>query len=147
MGWISKWLAPAVVVTLLVAPTAEGARKRKKPPKRITRVETHEYQSPSGTEVADSAASVCVQGQGCILLVPRRKETYVSIELSDATELAAPFLVTLNGRRSAYCGSSARPIWLNGASEVEVAIAAAAVPNCPGAGSSGTLRATFSNRP
>src|SRR5687768_12160679 len=104
-----KIIALGAVLTLAVSPAAEAGRN--KPSRKVTRTETHPYSGFAGIFVEGSTASFCVSDTGCLALTPAPREKYLTLELADTNGTAVPFLVTVNGTNSAYCGSTDSPIW------------------------------------
>jgi hypothetical protein len=138
----SKIVSSALVGLVLLAPMAQAGRRT---PKKVSRTESYDYVGLGGAEAQGSDFVACIENNGCLTLSPSLGESYITVDVEDASGTPAPIQVDVNGGQTVYCGTSS-PIFTNGASEVDVTILAASA-SCTGVGTSGTLNATFSNRP
>lgn len=149
----TTWVAVALAGLIVLAPVAEGAKKRPKKV-RVERVATGEYALPGTASVADErpmTACALVVKVCTTFSVELSSERFVSIEIQDATGTPAPFLVAISSaelqdqEKQEFCGKTDEALKLNGETEVHVYVGLADIPDCAGYGTTGTIEATFSN--
>lgn len=157
-------LALGLVAGSLAAPaTAKKKKKKSKAPQRIERVVEIEY-SGTGIGVSSPAASggLCPapspdQTGTCIETpVLDAAETFVKVEIQDASGLATPGFISqgdLDGDGvgdlyGEFCGAHEEPIALENASPVRVSFySGTCADGTPGTTTMGTIIVTFSNMP
>ena len=130
-----------LVVAVSILPAAEAKKA-----KRVTRTETHDYSASGGFEAVAVTTTICAQESACLVLTPKRKEKYVSLQIADTSGTPAPFSVSVNEASSVHCGETFQPVFTNGEREIPVTILGASQA-CSGVGTTGTVTATFSNLP
>jgi hypothetical protein len=142
-------LALGLLAGGIVAGPAE-AKKKKKKPKRVERTVETSYTFPSG--IGTAGAGAC---SGCVQLAAGPGERWVSVELQDDTLPIAGADISwdsdgdgLNDTGFTVCGAT------DGFVEIPDGVTMVAFtwivtgPGCPGGGAtSGTIKATFANKP
>lgn len=152
----------SLVAGALSAP-AVAKKKKKKKPKRIERVVEIEY-SGVAPGIATPAASggICPppspdQVGTCIETpVMDAAETYVKVEIQDASGLKAPGFISqgdqdgdgIGDLYGEFCGAHEAPVPLVNANPVRVSFYTGTCPDgTPGTTTTGTIVVTFSNMP
>lgn len=144
---MERWVSLVVmllVAVLLVAPIGTADAKKKA---KIEREVSQEYTGPAGALLVAVDGTFCIQDGSCLSFIPERGERYVSLSIADQSGTPAPLRVEINGATQVFCGDTAGPLFLNGATKVEVSALAAALPNCSGTATTGQVTATFANLP
>ena len=149
-------LIAALLTVFLAWSPADAKKKKKKKVQRVERTEEADYVGATGFRgVQDSP---CVEaGIGCAKFTIQDGEKFVAIELVDAAGEPVWASVYINGYSDGtdyhehVCGSSEDPFKLApGLTELVVVTTqttGGATNPCPGAATSGTVTATFSNIP
>jgi hypothetical protein len=140
----------SLIAGLLIAP-AEARRRR-----RIVQRARAAYETPAlGHSDAVIGCLLVADGLDCVNFIPRAGMKYLRLQIRDqsGTSTYAAVSQDLDGDGVGdvdypnVCGKTAKPIKIRPGYEVTVFINAGpgADPPCPGVGTSGTVRATFSN--
>ena len=158
-----KAIAVAVMLGLLggamVAP-ADAAKKKKKVVKKVERLVEHAYSVPS-PGVGGAPYSACLAAQlpesGCVNIPLGSGEKFVNVEVADTAGLDVYWILAQDTDTSAGdvgydifhtgCGNSEAPIPVTEGLELRISVYASGGPECPGAATSGTIKATLSNAP
>jgi hypothetical protein len=140
----------SLIAGLLIAP-AEARRRR-----RIVQRARAAYETPAlGHSDAVIGCLLVADGLDCVNFIPRAGMKYLRLQIRDqsGTSTYAAVSQDLDGDGVGdvdypnVCGKTAKPIKIRPGYEVTVFINAGpgADPPCPGVGTPGTVRATFSN--
>ena len=140
-------LVISLIAGVLLAP-AEARRRR-----RIVQRVKAAYEMPA---LGHSDAVIgCVDERGCVSLIPRAGMKYLKLRIKDesGTSTYAAVSQDVDGDWIGdtdypnVCGKTAKPIKIRPGYAVTVFIngGPGADPPCPGVGTSGTVKATFSN--
>lgn len=156
---MKKAIAVAMMIGLLagamVGP-ADAAKKKKKVVKKVERVIEHAYSAPS-PGVGGAPYSACLGAQmedaGCVNIPLGLGEKFVNVEITDAAGLDVYWILaqdtdTTNVGFDIFhrgCGNSEEPIPITEGLELRISVYASGGSECPGAGTSGTIKATLSN--
>ena len=138
----------ALVAGAFAAAPAEAKKKKKKK----TRTVSATYDSPALG--VGGVAGLCVAPNGCVPFPAGPGEKFVSVTVEDASGTPSYGRVTqdLDGDGQAdeatpFCGKTEQPVAIQPGVEINVFVyAVGAQPPCAGVGTSGTIKATFSNR-
>jgi hypothetical protein len=151
---MSRTVVAALVISLIAGPLLAPAEARKR--KRITQRAKATYETPAlGHSDALIGCLVISDGLGCANFTPRARMKYLSLQIKDesGTSTYAAVSQDLDGDGVGdvdypnFCGKTAKPIKIRPGYVVTVFIngGPGADPPCPGVGTSGTVKATFSN--
>jgi hypothetical protein len=157
-----KAIAVALLVGLLAGSmvgSADAAKKKKKVVK-AERVVEHAYSAPSpGVGGAPYSACLAAQmdGAGCVNIPLGLGEKFVNVEIADSGGLDVYWILAQDTDTSdtdvGYdifhygCGNSEEPIPVTEGMELRISVYATGGPECPGAASTGTIKATLTNIP
>jgi hypothetical protein len=141
-----------MIFGLVVGSVATAESKRK--PQRTTRTIEGSYASPAIFLYGSCSAS---DGVGCVSFTTGPNERFVTAEVADEHGLPV-FVLIRNEQRSpaegaetygTFCGKTTEPIAVPPGRDLQFWVGAPfAVAGCqPGAGTTGTVTATFSNLP
>lgn len=128
-------------------------RKNKSPPEEQRRVERRaqvDYLAPAaGIQAGDRGAFFCVAndpGIGCVKFETQPGESFLQLDITDATGAPVPAVVSQSGRDEVFsiCGRTERPIAISPGAEIFIRLLAYE-PGCRGSATSGTVTAVFSN--
>jgi hypothetical protein len=144
----------ALVISLIAGPLLAPAEARKR--RRIVQRARAAYETPAlGHSDALIGCLLVADGLGCVNFIPRAGMRYLKLQIKDQSGTATYAAVSqdLDGDGVGdvdypnVCGKTAKPIKIRPGYAVTVFINAGpgADPPCPGVGTSGTVRATFSN--
>ena len=136
--------------------TAEAGKKRK--PKKVERTVELAYQTPSpGMSGVFGAcmAVLGVDGTACIDVPISGSEAFVSVSVTDATGQPTNFDLAQDSDSAqpgfeifaSGCGETSEAIPVTPGLPVRVSVSALGGPDCPGAATTGSVSATFSNLP
>jgi hypothetical protein len=157
---MKKLLSVAVMIGLLAgAISAPAEAKKRKKPKRVSRTMEVPYSAPGfGTASASIGCSPALGSCGNFPIGP--KDRFVKITLTDQTGTPTAFTVgqdtvpgdptnTIEEDHGTFCGTTGKkPIALVPGAEITVFIWAWGDAVCPtGIGTTGTVKAQFSNLP
>lgn len=152
-------LSAGLVAGMMAMPA--DAKKKKKKSKRIERVVEIDY-TGTGVGVATPAASggICPasspdQTGTCIEVPLQAGETYVKVEIQDATGLSAPGFISqgdLDGDGvgdlyGEFCGAHEEAVPLENLNPVRVSFYTGTCGTTPGTTTTGTIVVTLSNMP
>lgn len=153
---MKKTLIVGLVIGLLAGAlvgSAEAGKKKKKP-KKVTRVAESAYDTPA---IGHPDLIVgCSGSTGCAIFAVGPTERFASFEIKDSlgTPVYAVAGQDLDGDNFAdtsfsFCGKTPEPVAVEPGFEINIFISAGpgANPPCPGAASSGVVTGTFSNLP
>ncbi len=152
---IAVVIAVGLVGGALLAAPAE-AKKRKKKPVKVERTEEASYTIPAAghSDVAIGCNFAGQPGLGCVSFIPSATENYVTFDAVDASG-QMPYVTVGQGEDAqgftqtigSFCGKTAAPIAIQPGVEIVLFINAgpAITGSCQGAGTHGTVTATFSN--
>ena len=143
-------LAASLVTGALLAPSADAAKKKKKP-KKVSRTVTQTYQAPA----IGNGAGVCLKPtNSCAETPTATADKYVIIEITDAAGLPvnAGFGQEIDGELGvenyqAFCGKTPKPVKIEPGYPITVFPWAAPGAACPGVATTGTVKLTLSNLP
>jgi hypothetical protein len=153
---MSRTVVAALVISLIAGPLLAPAEARKR--RRIVQRAKATYETPA---LGHGDAAIGCLGDAavfsCVNFTPRAGMKYLRLQIKDQSGTSTYALVSqdLDGDDVGdtdypnVCGKTAKPIKIRPGYEVTVFINAGpgADPPCPGIGTSGTVQATFSNRP
>ena len=156
---MKKALAVAMMIGLLAGSmvgNADAAKKKKK----VERVVEHAYSAPS-PGIGGAPYSACLAAQmpegGCVNIPLGLGEKFVNVEVADSGPLDVYWILAQDTDTSAGdvgydifhygCGNSEEPIPVTEGLELRISVYASGGPECPGAASTGTIKATLSNLP
>ena len=146
---LSLLIMSSLLAGSVAALPADAAKKKKKPKKRSV---TATYDSPAIG--AREATGICTGSNGCVSFVPATTERSVVLDIKDA--LGTPVSITVGQDSDTSnatvevvartCGGKTEPIAIEPGYTVQVWlwVAPGVTPPCPGVGSTGTVKATFS---
>lgn len=154
-----KAVAVAVLIGLLAGAmvgTADAGKKKKKK----ARVIEHAYSMPS-PGVGGAPYSACLASQmedaGCVNIPLGLGEKFVNVEVTDAAGLDVYWILAQDTDTSegdvGYdifhygCGNSEEPIPITEALELRISVYASGGSACPGAATTGTIKARLTNAP
>jgi hypothetical protein len=146
---ISTILTAAVVLGAFAAPAADAKKKKKK---KIVRKAQATYETPAIG--VGGVAGLCSGANGCAEFPVAAKERFITLTVEDATGTQVYGRVTQDTTgdgqadvATPFCGSTAEKIPLEPGAAVNVFV----YPNgvlpapCQGVGTSGVVKATFTN--
>ncbi|MGH2757406.1 MAG: hypothetical protein ACRDI3_06425 [Actinomycetota bacterium] len=136
--------------------SAEGKKKRK--PKRIERTVEYEYMAPSpgiSGLVGACMTVLGVEGTACQDIPLGAGEMFASVTVTDATGQQTNFDLAQDSDAAnpgleifaSGCGETSDPVALTPGLALRVSVTAIGGPDCPGVGTTGTVKVTFSNLP
>lgn len=151
---IAVALSLGLLVGALVAPAEAGKKKRK--PKKVTREVEGSYDLPPLVLVGTCSQTGAI---GCVTFLSGPKEKFVTAKITDqhGQPVAVSVSANLDGEigddetYGTFCGETEEPIAIPPSTELHFWVGAATdvgTGGCvPGAATSGTATATFSNLP
>jgi len=155
---IAVVLSLGLVAGAFALPAEAGKRKKRKKPVRIERVVEEAYQAPSPavSGVVGACLSVLgVEGTACVDIPTGANESFVKVEVTDATGQAVPFDLAQDSDAAAPgleifasgCGALEEAVPITAGLALRVSISAVGGPDCPGVSTTGAFKATLSNLP
>lgn len=140
---------------------AEAKKKKKKKPVRIERVVDLEYSTPGiGVTTPVAGGGLCPFAdpttQTCIEIPLQAGETYIKVELTDATGLPVMGYISqgdtdgdgIGNLYGDFCGGHEEPIPMESTAPVRISFYNGVNPDCaPSAATTGTIKVTLSNMP
>lgn len=154
---MKRSLSILLVLGLVFAAFASApAQAKKKKPKKVTRTAEGSYDLPPLVVVGTCAQSGAI---GCVSFTSATNEKFVTAKVTDAHGQPVAVSISANtdgqfGDDESYgefCGETTEPIAIPGGTELHFWVGAATdlgISGCvPGAATSGTIKATFSNLP
>ncbi len=145
-------LVMGLVAGALAAPAT--AAKKKKAPKKVTREAESVYDTPA---IGHPDAVVgCSGSTGCATFALGATESFISLEIVDSAGLPVYGRASqdtngdgLGDKSFNFCGKTAEPVAVEPGVTLNIFISAAggARPPCPGAATSGVVKAVISNLP
>ena len=154
--WITSLLVLGLLAGAMTMP-AEAKKKKKKKPTKVTRVEEAQYQTPAlgHMDVVGGCNPGGQDGLGCVTLHPSATESYLTLEIADATGTTTYGVIGQGQDDQGFtntianvCGKTSESIPIERGVEIIVFInALPSSSGCNGFGTTGTVTATFSNLP
>ena len=155
---VSALLLAGLIGSNALVPTAQANKE----PKRVVRQVSDDYQAPAPAfhpvHPAPPAVTLCNHGgmvdgrRGCVEFGVLPTEHFVAIEVVDASGTAAPFFIAegdeLQDQWEGFCGTTDGPHRIKAGMTITVfpyAYSPVGLGPCPGAATTGTVNATFSN--
>ena len=134
-----------------------GAAKKKKKPKKVSRTVEHTYQAPSPGVAGTAGACLAAQMEnaGCTEIPLSAKEKFVTITVTDASgqKVAGTMSQDSDPANTGYeiigsfCGSTDKPVAVAPGLPLRISVYAVSSSACPGAATTGKIKATLSNLP
>jgi hypothetical protein len=160
---MKKVISVALSLGLLAGAYAmpADAKKKKRKPKRIERVVELTYSAPGiGATAAGVGGGLCPfadpAAQQCIEIMLEPGETYIKVELTDATGLPPMGYISqgdtdgdgIGNLYGDFCGGHTEPIPMESTAPVRISFYNGVDPACaPNAATTGDIKVTLSNMP
>jgi coenzyme F420-reducing hydrogenase gamma subunit len=153
---MKRFVVLLMIVGLVAGSVATAEAAKKKKIKKVERVVEGAYDAPSLIAVGTCAQTGAI---GCVSMISAANEVYVSAEVTDQT--GQPVYVSIQGDANGdnqddinygtFCGATDAPIAIDAGVELHFWVGVTPDPGIagcvPGAATTGTLKATFSNLP